>query len=85
MPTVTLYSRRDCSLCDEALALLRDLASKEPFAVEVVDIDADPTLHARYDNAVPVIAVHGREVARAPIRAGALATALRDAFATMTS
>ena len=82
MRTVTLYARRDCSLCDEARALLESLAARHAFAIEVVDIDADPALHARYDAAVPVIAVEGHEVARAPIRAATLEAALQDAFAT---
>ena len=81
MRAVTLYARRECSLCDEARAMLDALSGREGFAVDVVDIDADPVLRERYDAAVPVVAVAGREVARAPLRADALAAALRDAFA----
>jgi glutaredoxin len=84
MRTVTLYSRRDCSLCEEALALLSNLAANGPrFAIEIVDIDAEAALRARYDDAIPVIAIDGREVARAPLRASTLAVTLREAFATM--
>ncbi len=77
---VTLYTRADCPLCDEARALLDALAGRFGFAIEVVDIDAERELRARYNYAVPVIAVGGEEVARAPIRAAALEAALRERY-----
>ena len=77
---VTLYTRADCPLCDEARALLDALAPDLGFTVEAVDIDADPDLRRRYDYAVPVIAAGGEEIARAPIRAAALEAALRERY-----
>ncbi len=77
---VTLYTRADCRLCDEARALLEGLAERLGFAIEAVDIDADAELRARYNYAVPVIAAGGEEVARAPIRAAALEAALRERY-----
>src|SRR5205823_20117 len=65
---VQLLSRAGCGLCDEAAAELHSRG----LAFEVVDIDADAGLHSSYNEAVPVILVDGREVARAPIEAGAL-------------
>jgi glutaredoxin len=79
--TVTLYSRTDCALCDEAEALLRTFAARMGFAIERVDIAADPKLEHEYRWAIPVVAVAGREVARAPIRAAKLEDALAEAFA----
>ena len=77
---VTLYTRADCPLCDEARALLDTIAERFGFAIEAVDIDADPELRARYNYAVPVIAAGGEEVARAPIRAAALEAGLRERY-----
>lgn len=77
---VTLYTRADCPLCDEARERLEALAEDLGFAIEAVDIDADPELRARYNYAVPVIAAAGEEVARAPIRAAALEAALRERY-----
>lgn len=77
---VTLYTRADCPLCDEAHALLDTLAERLGFAIEPVDIDADRELRARYNYAVPVIAVGGEEVARAPIRTSALEAALQERY-----
>ncbi len=60
---LTLLTRRDCHLCQEAAALLQ----KEGIEFEAVDIDLDASLTRLYDEAIPVILSGDREVARAPI------------------
>lgn len=52
---VTLYTRRDCPLCDEAKAAIR--ASGVVVSLCEVDIDDDPELRRRYTDDVPVIVV----------------------------
>ena len=49
-----LYSRRDCRLCEEMLAALRAQMGAG-FRVEIVDVDSDPALKARYGQHVPVL------------------------------
>ncbi len=44
------------------LAALEALRGEFRFAVEVVDVDADPHLIARYDALVPVLVAEGREL-----------------------
>ncbi|WP_259772363.1 glutaredoxin family protein [Pseudoduganella armeniaca] len=52
----TLYSRSWCHLCEDMLAALEKLRTPEhPFTVEVIDVDADPALVARFDELVPVL------------------------------
>jgi len=52
----TLYSRSWCHLCEDMLAALRRLETpQQPFAVTVVDVDADAALVARFDELVPVL------------------------------
>lgn len=52
----TLYSRSYCHLCHEMLdALLAMRSGASPFTVEVIDIDADAALVARFDELVPVL------------------------------
>ena len=52
----TLYSRGYCHLCDDMLAALRALeAPEQPFTVDIIDVDADPALVARFDELVPVL------------------------------
>ena len=52
----TLYSRSWCHLCDDMHAALMALHSeRHPFTAEVIDIDADEALVARFDELVPVL------------------------------
>jgi hypothetical protein len=61
---VLLYTRRLCSLCEEARAILHHLSNFHPFLLEEVDVDADPALAARYGDSVPVAVMGGRELFR---------------------
>lgn len=58
MPRLRLFSRDYCHLCHDMLAALEALRS-EPgvphFGIDVVDVDADPALEAKYDELVPVL------------------------------
>ncbi|MCE3605317.1 glutaredoxin family protein [Massilia sp. P8910] len=52
----TLYSRSYCHLCDDLLDALNALQTDTVrFAVEVIDVDADPALVERFDELVPVL------------------------------
>ena len=53
---VTLYTRRNCPLCDAARAVI----DRPDVTVHEVDVDADPALQALFTNDVPVIDVGGR-------------------------
>lgn len=59
---LTLVSRRYCHLCTEMAVALETLAAEFGVAVEVVDVDADAALEARYDELVPVLLHEGREI-----------------------
>lgn len=61
LPTVTVYTRRGCTLCAKAERTVAEVAG-ERAAVEVVDIDARPDLTERYTVRVPVVAVDGVEL-----------------------
>jgi Glutaredoxin-like domain (DUF836) len=60
MPRWTVYSRPDCSLCDEFLhdlaAVLGPAAAAE---VTVVDVDDDPELALKYGQRIPVLMADG--------------------------
>ncbi len=68
MPTVLLYMRDGCHLCEETrdvmqAALEARVLRGEPIArVREVDIDADPELKARYGDLIPVLALEGTEL-----------------------
>jgi glutaredoxin len=61
-PTITLYSRPGCHLCDEARDTLERLRARAPFALREIDITSDDGLHARYLERIPVIALDGEEL-----------------------
>jgi hypothetical protein len=44
------------------LAALEQLRGEHPFELAVVDIDADPTMEAKYNDFVPVLEADGREL-----------------------
>lgn len=52
----TLYSRTYCHLCQDMLDALQALQSDaRRFTVDVIDVDADEALVARFDELVPVL------------------------------
>src|SRR5574342_767585 len=57
MLTVTLYTRKDCHLCEQAKADLEALQAKIPHRLVEIDIDSDPALLKKYLAEIPVVEV----------------------------
>ena len=57
MDPLILYSRKGCCLCEGLEERLREILP--PDHLQVVDVDGDPVLQARYDLSVPVLARAG--------------------------
>ena len=57
-----LYGRADCHLCDDMIAALAAFGAGSRFTLEIVDVDRDPALVARFDELVPVLTLDGREI-----------------------
>ncbi len=57
MLNVTLYTKKDCHLCDQAKADLESLREKYPHRLAEVDIESDPALKKAYGEKIPVIEV----------------------------
>ena len=79
---VTLYTRRDCGLCDDTAAALEELRPQLGFTLIIRDIDDDAGLRARYNERVPVVASGGRVIAEAPVDALVLRRAIEAALTT---
>ena len=62
MRRVVLYGRPGCHLCEDARAALERVRQRVPFALQEIDIESDPALHARYLERIPVIALDGEEL-----------------------
>ena len=57
MLTVTLYTRKDCHLCEQAKADLDSLQEKYPHRLIEIDIDSDLALQKKYLAEIPVVEV----------------------------
>jgi uncharacterized membrane protein len=55
MLNVTLYTRKDCKLCDEVKAELTALQAQYPHRLAEVDIDSDSALKEKYGLLIPVV------------------------------
>ena len=66
MLNVTLYTRKNCKLCDEVKVELNELQSQYPHRLVEVDIDSDAALIASFSLEIPVIEV-GPFSLKAPI------------------
>ncbi len=73
---VVLYTREGCHLCDQAEQMLTRIGERIPMQVHLIDIDSDDYLQRLYMVEIPVVAVDGMEIARAPIFEGKLEDAL---------
>ena len=61
-PTVTIYGRPGCHLCDDARAVIERLRADVPFALRVVNIEDDEAMLRAYLERIPVVALDGVEV-----------------------
>jgi len=73
---VTLYTKADCGLCEEAEDVLRKARKLIRFDLDLVYIEDDPAFLDRYQDRVPVVAVNGEEVASAPLDEARLLAAI---------
>ena len=60
--TVTVYSKPDCHLCEEAMATVRCLQGEFGFALQELDITSDERLHHAYFERIPVVMLDGEEL-----------------------
>jgi glutaredoxin len=74
---VTVYVRPGCHLCVVALDDLRELLREQEFSLDVVDIESDDALHARYLERIPVISLDGVELYDFVVDAADLSLRLR--------
>ncbi|MCU1415256.1 MAG: glutaredoxin family protein [Microbacteriaceae bacterium] len=60
MASVTLISKPDCHLCDDARAMLTGIAGEFGLAVTELSIMDDADLMAEYAEEVPVVLIDGK-------------------------
>lgn len=74
---VTIYSKSECCLCDEAKAVVDRVRRSIPFELDVVDLARHPDLLKEYGDQVPVIFVNGRKAFKYRVEAERLEARLR--------
>lgn len=73
---LVLYTRAGCHLCSDMLEGARPIAARHGLDIISVDIDADLALARRYNLAIPVLELDGRELCRHFLDPDALERAL---------
>lgn len=61
IPTVTIYSKPDCHLCEVAKERIERARRQIEFNLVTVDITSQPELWERYQERIPVVMVNGEE------------------------
>jgi len=59
---ITVSSKPDCHLCDEAILTLRRIQSDFVFDLRELDITAEDELHRAYFDRIPVVEIDGEEL-----------------------
>lgn len=76
LPTVTLYTKPGCHLCDAVHQVIEQVRSRCPFEVVVRNILDEPKDFEQYQHAIPVVLLNGVEIARYRLTAAELSRAL---------
>jgi glutaredoxin len=58
---VEIYSKADCSLCDDAKAILEEVRLRVPFELVEIDIEKDASAFERYRYDIPVVFIDGQK------------------------
>ena len=75
---VVLYTAEGCSLCKRALEVVEEVQADIGLELEVVFIDGDPDLEARYREHLPVLEIDGERAFTYFVEANALRARLRS-------
>ena len=60
-PSVIIFSRPGCHLCDEAKAAILSAGCNDQFLLEEINIESDEELLRKYKYDIPVITINGVE------------------------
>lgn len=80
-PSLTLYSRPGCCLCDDMKAMVAEVRADTAFTLTEIDISTQPELEARFGQDIPVLFINGRKAFKYRLTPGALRRRLHRAGA----
>ena len=58
---LTLYSRKDCCLCDAMKTVINKVADNLPLEIDEIDVDGSLELREKFADQVPVLFIDGRK------------------------
>jgi len=73
---LVLYTRTGCHLCEDMRVAAQPIAARHGLDIQCVDIDRDLATASRYNLAIPVLELDGREICRHFLDRDALERAL---------
>ena len=73
---ITLYTKPECSLCDDVLDVIKQVRARIEFDLEIRNILDDLADYEKYKHDIPVILLDGQEIARHHLTEAALEFAL---------
>jgi glutaredoxin len=73
---VTLYGKKECCLCDEAMEVLQKVNASLPFELQKIDISNNPELLEKFGLKIPVIFVDGIQTFKYRVNEGKLRSIL---------
>jgi len=59
---LTLFTRHNCSLCDDMLYTLNEFSDELNFSIRLIDIDTDKQLLQLYNDLVPVLKIGSEDI-----------------------
>ncbi len=59
MVKITIYSKKECHLCDNAKGILQKMQREFPFSLAEIDIEKNSELFKKYKHLIPVIEIDG--------------------------
>ena len=59
-PSVVIYSRRGCHLCEVAESIVEEVRREHEFDLEIIYIDGNAGLEKEYGEEVPVTLINGK-------------------------
>jgi len=71
-PSLTLYSRPGCCLCDDMKAIVAEVQADTAFTVTEIDISTQPAPEACFGQDIPGRLINGRKAFKYRLTAGAL-------------
>jgi len=74
---LVIYTRKDCCLCDEMKAVIRQVAAQTPLALAEIDVDGSPEFQEKYGREVPVLFINGHKAFKYRVTRGALEKKLK--------